>query len=271
MTRVIVIGSVNHDRIWKLDAPLISGGRLRFSERTVELGGGAFHTGCQLLELGAEVVLVSRLMADERGLWALNALMQIGFDMSRTPTHAGETVLTEILLEPNGERTIIGSSGARPPVQAGDGGLAGDAAYLNVIGLEQSLVKQLDGIPLVVSQLPLRSSTPRPADYIISSRADVGDDDLQAVWRRAIDTAGQRLKMLVLTDGPRPITLYDGVQSIRVDCDDAVEGVSFIGAGDRFGGAFLMALLDGRQAAAAAAEASRQVAGWLRRQQYAVI
>ncbi|MEZ2128143.1 MULTISPECIES: PfkB family carbohydrate kinase [unclassified Sinorhizobium] len=264
MHRIIVIGSVNHDRIWQLEDRLVPGGRLRFSGRDVHLGGGAFYTGCQLVDLGAEVALVTRLMQDEQGLSALNALDAAGFDTQHVTMLPGETMPLEILLEPNGERTILAPAGRdRTAFSAGDA-LTGDAAYINALLLDETLVGRLCDIALVVSQLPLRQATPRPADYVVTSRNDAGEEP-QLAWRRAVNLAGPRLKMLVLTDGPRPITLYGGSRSILIDPAPAVQGVSTIGAGDRFSGAFLFALLNGRDAASAAAEASRLTADWLRR------
>lgn len=264
MHRMIVIGSVNHDRIWQLDDPLIPGARLRFSAREIHLGGGGFHTGCQLLELGADVALVTSLMRDEQGLSALKALDGKGFDTLHVTMLPGETMPLEILLEPNGERTILAPGGRSRPAFSADGALAGDAAYINALLLDEALVSKLHDIPLVISQLPLRPATPRPADYIVTSRTDA-PGDLETVWQRASGIAGSRLKMLVLTDGPRRITLYDGFRPVHVDPAPAVQGISTIGAGDRFSGALLFALLSGQDAASAVAEASQSTADWLRR------
>lgn len=263
MHRTIVIGSVNHDRIWQLDDHLTPGKRLRFSARNVHLGGGGFHTGSQLLELGASVTLVSRLMQDEQGLSALKALDAAGFDTRHVAMMPGETVPLEILLEPGGERTILAPADGPRAILSVRGGLVGDAAYLNALLLDEALVSRLDKIPLVVSQLPLRPATPRPADYVVTSRIDAADD-LETVWKRAATLAGPRLKGLVLTDGPRQITLYDGRRAVRVDPAPTVRVANTIGAGDRFSGAFLFALLSGRDAASALAEASRVTADWLR-------
>ncbi|MFB9948419.1 PfkB family carbohydrate kinase [Rhizobium puerariae] len=265
MHRVIVIGSVNHDRIWHLENSLRPGGRLRFSTRETHLGGGGFHTGRQLLDLGADVALVTGLMRDEQGLAAMDTLDRMGFDTRHVAMRPGDTMPLEILLEPSGERTILAPSDRRHVALSINEALKGDAAYLNVLLLEEPLVAKLDDIPLVVSQLPLGPATPRPADYIVTSRDDA-DEEPAGVWRRAVDLAGSRLKMLVLTDGPRSITLYDGVRSIQVEPAQAVRGVSTIGAGDRFSGAFLFSLLSGRDAATAAAEASQIIADWLRGQ-----
>lgn len=263
MPRIIVIGSVNHDRIWQLDAPLARGGRIQFSSQITRLGGGAFYTGRQLLELGADVAIVSRLMQDEQGQAALKSLAAHGFDIGHIIMVAGETTPLEILLEPSGERTIIAPTGRSQPLTA-TGTLSGAGIYINAIALDESLVAQIDAQPLVVSQFPLRPATPRPADYVISSRDDV-PDDLMLAWQRAGQIAGPRLKMLVLTDGARPITLFDGLKPVEIEPTERVDTANTIGAGDRFAGSFLFALLEGRAPAAAAREASRITAEWLRR------
>lgn len=263
MPRVIVIGSVNHDRIWQLDAPLVRGGRMQFSSRTTRLGGGAYYTGQQLLELGADVALVSRLMQDEQGQATLTSLSSAGFDTDHIMMTSGETAPLEIFLEPNGERTIIAPAGRALPLTAA-GKLSSAGVYINALALDGNLVDQIDAQPLVVSQFPLKPATHRPADYVISSRDDVSDD-LTLAWRRAAEVAGRRLKMLVLTDGPRPITLFDGSGALEVEPAERVATANTIGAGDRFAGAFLFALLQGQTPAAAAWEASRITAEWLRR------
>ncbi|NLR97642.1 carbohydrate kinase [Rhizobium sp. P38BS-XIX] len=263
MPRIIVIGSVNHDRIWQLDAPLVPGGRIQFSSRTTRLGGGAFYTGQQLLQLGADVAIVSRLMRDDQGRAALQSLTTDGFDVEHIAMLPGETAPLEIFLEPNGERTIIAPAGRTQPLTA-TGKLSGAGVYINALALDQSLVDQIDAQPLVVTQFPLRPATPRPSDYVISSRNDV-PDDLAHAWQRAGQIGGSRLKMLVLTDGTRPITLFDGSQTVEVAPADRVNTTNTIGAGDRFAGSFLFALLEGKTPAAAAQDASRITAEWLRR------
>ena len=115
MRQILVIGSVNHDRIWQLESPIASGRRVRVRGKSLVLGGGGFHTGKALLELGETVALVSRLRRDELGLAALSTLNDIGFQTQHVELVDGETKPLDILLDPNGERTIL------IPVRDGDG------------------------------------------------------------------------------------------------------------------------------------------------------
>lgn len=263
MSSVIVIGHVSHDRVWLLASPLASGARITYSDRSVRLGGGGFHTGAQLARLGDDVQLVSNLMDDTFGVAALSTLQTLGFDTRHVTIRPGETPFTEILLEPNGERTILNTGRQLRPPFAANGPITANAAYLNALVLDDGLVTSLETVPLVVSQFPLRSATPRPADIVIGSRADFPGEDTHRLWDRAALIAGPRLKTLVLTDGPRPISLYDGSVLDHVTPLKKVSVPDTIGAGDCFTGIFLHGLLQGLSLAVSAEEASRRTADWL--------
>lgn len=262
MHRTIVIGSVCYDHIWLLNDSLISGGRVRYSDRRLQLGGGAYHTGRQLLDLGAEVAIVSQLRDDEMGRDVRDSLLDTGFDTTLLTIVPGETWLQDIFLEPNGERTILVSDQTVPPSLDAHLEVVADGVYINAIRLSGDLVANFDRIPLVVSQLPLRKATPRPADYVITSLSDVAGD-VSAAWEQARSICGSRLKTVVVTDGPRPITLFDGYSAEQVQLPSPVQANSTVGAGDRFAGAFIFAMLGGGSPASAALEASRITAEWL--------
>ncbi|BAB49464.1 MULTISPECIES: carbohydrate kinase family protein [Mesorhizobium] len=263
MSTVIVVGHVNHDQVWSLSAPLASGSRLTYSDRVVRLGGGGFHTGTQLAKLGNDVRLISNLMDDDHGRAALAKLQASGIDTGYVTMWTGETRFTEILLEPNGERTILNPGGQLRPPFAAPEPVSGDAAYLNALVLDDGLVASLRTIPLVISQFPLRSPSHRPADIVIGSRADFPGEDVQGIWERASRIAGPRLRTLVLTDGMRPISLYDGKALNHVTPLKQVSVPDTIGAGDCFTGIFLHGLLQGLIPELSAEQASQQTAEWL--------
>ncbi|MET2828201.1 PfkB family carbohydrate kinase [Mesorhizobium shangrilense] len=263
MSTVIVVGHVNYDQVWSLSSPLASGARITYSDRTVRLGGGGFHTGTQLARLGNDVRLVSNLRDDDHGRAALATLQASGIDVRHVTMHSGETLFTEILIEPNGERTILNTAGQlRPPFAVPDP-ISGDAAYLNALVLDDGIVASLETIPLVISQFPLRSASPRPADIVIGSRADFPEEDTHRIWERAAAIAGPRLRTLVLTDGTRPISLYDGKVLNHVTPLKQVSVQDTIGAGDCFTGIFLHGLLRGLSLKISAEQASQQTAEWL--------
>ncbi len=205
----------------------------------------------------------SNLTDDDHGRAALTTLQASGMDTGYVTMWAGETQFTEILLEPNGERTILNTdSQLRPPFVAPEP-VTGDAAYLNALVLDDGIVASLKAIPLVMSQFPLRNASPRPADIVIGSRADFPGEDTHRIWERAAAIAGPRLRTLLLTEGTRPISLYDGKVLSHVTPLKQVSVADTIGAGDCFTGIFLHGLLQGLSLEASAEQACQQTAEWL--------
>jgi sugar/nucleoside kinase (ribokinase family) len=264
VSKVIVIGHVNHDRVWTLAAPLVSGARIAYRDRRVRLGGGGFYTGSQLLRLGHQVSLVSNLSSDDYGNVAMATLQDTGFNTDNVSILPGETALTEILLDTAGERTILATGDKLRPAFVLTEAISGDAAYLNALVLHDALVASLEHIPLVVSQVPLRESTPRPADFMIGSKADFPEIEIQELWHRACGIAGARLRMLVLTDGLRPISFYEGKRVSQIAPFQTVDSTDTIGAGDTFAGSFLSGLMSDLDPQIAAERASEETADWLR-------
>ncbi|HLP66410.1 MAG TPA: carbohydrate kinase, partial [Rhizobium sp.] len=128
---IVVVGHVNHDHIWRITEPLRPGGRISFTDRVLRLGGGGYYTGRRLIEFGHRVTLVASLARDAHGLDALRELAALGFVTDHVTLTEGSTEFAEILLDPAGERTILGS--ARKAARAVElpGRVSGDAFYVN--------------------------------------------------------------------------------------------------------------------------------------------
>lgn len=261
--RVIVVGHINHDRIWRLTEPLRAGGRIAWSSRETRLGGGGYFTARRLLELGHDLALLSNLMTDGHGREALTALQAAGFDTTLITPREGETDFADILLDPTGERTILSSERRlsrsfhlEQPVEA-------DAFYVNAPKMPETILASLHQSPLVLSQFPLREAEPRPADVMIGSKADLPGMALADIWSRASTLAGPRLRHLVMTDGPAAITVVDGSVEHSVSLDRIVTVRDTIGAGDTFSGSLLHGLLQGTDVVEAAKIAGDETTAWL--------
>lgn len=264
MSRILVVAHLNHDRIWQFDRPLVAGARIPWGERAIHLGGGGFFTGSQLLALGHEVALVGSLGDDELGQSAWKQLAECGFDLTHVMWRDSKTQLTEILLEPTGERTILTprNAPARPFTLRGE--VHAQAAYINCFNPDAAIHAAFDAIPLVASQFPLSDSAVfRPADLMIGSRGDLAGLDMQALWNRSRALCGPRLRHLVITDGPNPVTVFDGQQSHPVQPAKRVAVRSTIGAGDHFSANLISAILRGLTMSEAAGTASDATARWL--------
>lgn len=264
MVRILVIAHLNHDRIWELEGPLKSGSRVSWGKRETRLGGGGYFTGSPFLALGHEVALVSSLGNDALGETARSELSELGFDMQNVLTRDSGTHITDILLEPSGERTILTPSHGPMRLFRLDGDVKADAAYINCFNPDATILRALDSMGLVASQFPLsETSVPRPADLMIGSKGDFPELDDNALWRKAQHFCGSRLKHFVMTDGTRSITIYDGQQKRIVMPTKRTVVKSTIGAGDHFSANLVSALLAGTAIDDAARNASKATADWL--------
>ena len=260
---VIVIGHINHDRIWHLNSALRPGARISWSQRRIRLGGGGYYTARRLMDLGRSVRLGASLCDDAHGRWARDFLTARHFDLSAVAVAAGETDCADVLLEPNGERTILSGEKRISRSFSIAAPIAGEAFYVNGARLCDAIVRSLDAAPLVLSQFPLGTPTPRPADVMVGSKADFPSLDLQAIWQRARAICGERLKHLALTDGPHETTLFSGTTRQDIHVNHIVSTADTIGAGDSFSAALLDRLIAGDSLETAAQRAGEATADWL--------
>ncbi|PLK72896.1 carbohydrate kinase [Rhizobium sp. TH135] len=265
--RVVVIGHINHDRIWRLTEPLRAGGRIAWSSRETRLGGGGYFTARRLLDLGHDVALLSNLMSDAHGEAALADLDAAGFDTRLIARRDGETEFADILLDPTGERTILSSERRLSRTFLLDEPVHADAFYVNAPKLPQTILASLESAPLVVSQFPLREGELRAADIMVGSKADLPGVSMADAWRRAQRLASERLTHLVMTDGPAAISIFDGRIEHTVTLDRTVSVPDTIGAGDSFSGALINALLSGADVVAASRIAGNDTTVWLERRE----
>jgi len=261
--RVVVIGHINHDRIWRLTEPLRPGGRIAWSSRETRLGGGGYFTARRLLDLGHDVALLSNLMSDAHGETALAELQAAGFDTTLISRRDGETDLADILLDPTGDRTILSSERRLSRNFLLDQPIIADAFYVNAPRLPETILASLNHAPLVVSQFPLREGEVRPADIMVGSKADLPGTPIDKVWLTARRLATERLTHLVMTDGPAAISVYDGSTETRVTLNRQVTVRDTIGAGDTFSGSLLHALLAGKDVNEASQLAGDETTAWL--------
>lgn len=262
-TSIIVIGHINHDRIWRLKAPLRSGARIAWSDRRIRLGGGGYYTARRLMDFGRPVRLVSTLCRDGHGRWAFDVLSARQYDLSHVDMSDGETDCADILLEPNGERTILSGEKRISRSFSIPAPIEGKAFYVNGARLCDNIVRSLEAAPLVLSQFPLGTPTPRPADVMVGSKADFPGLSLEEIWQTAIRICGDRLRHLALTDGPRETTVYDGRSRLDARVAHPVSTGDTTGAGDSFSAALLHALIGGQSLMQATEWASEATAAWL--------
>ncbi len=252
MARIVVVGTVGLDRVWKLDRPLRAGGRHACEGVMTRLGGGGFNTGDVLVGLGHEVTLVTNLADDEAGRWCRATLDERGFDTRFVGMAPGSTVVTEILVEPAGERTILRRAGPRPLDGLMLPSIDADGAYFNVRRLNPAAAVPLTRFPRIVSQIPMELGEVRPADVLIASRSDVPESAAAVLWRDGVAISGSRLETIVLTNGPYPVTVIERDRAVHVAAMPVISAGDTTGAGDFFAAGYMDAALAGWESSEAA-------------------
>jgi sugar/nucleoside kinase (ribokinase family) len=266
MSTLLVIGALALDRpIW-LDGPLRSGGRLR--ARTLDgalegrLGGGAANSGCALLAAGHEVLAASVLADDADGLRARALAAAAGLDVRLVVSRPGTSPRTLVLLDPAGERTIIGLDGSRPIPQPK---LAPPSGY-PPLGPDGVFVRTAyDGAAdwARMTAGPVILHWPAPtyegeADVVVVSAEDLPEQLARSPFPAAAARLGPRLGWVVVTHG-RDGAVAHGRNSVRIEARPAPANMrDATGAGD----VFAAGLLDALVASAGMGNALRHACAW---------
>jgi ribokinase len=258
MDAFLVIGAVALDRPVRLDRPLRAGGRVQ--GRSLDgalagrLGGGAANAGCALAAAGHRVLAATSLADDADGARARALAEAAGLDLRLSTVRPGPSRTTLVLIDPEGERTILGLDapggtwpavatpmehpGVRPRALFVRGPYAGAAAWAQA------------------TQGPVLLHWPAPGYDGEADIAVASDDDLAStdVFAEAAATLGPRLKWVVVTHGAGGAVAHGPEGPIaalapRAQVRDAT------GAGDVFAAGLLDALQAGAGMAAALAHA----------------
>lgn len=255
MAVILVIGAVALDRpIW-LDRPVRSGGRSRGRSQDgalgARLGGGAANAGCALRAAGHRVLVASLLADDADGAQARALAEAAGLDLGLTGVRPGTSSRTLILIDPAGERTIIGldggldgPAGTRPPI-AGPGAQADlrpDGLFIR--GAYEGAA---DWARSVAGPVVLHWPSPAyvgEADVVVASADDLPAEAAARPYDVAAARLGPRLGWVVVTHGAGgavahgPDRRIAAVAPPRTVCDAT-------GAGDVFAAGLLDALVGG--------------------------
>lgn len=245
MGHVLVVGSVNVDRIWRLDGPLRAGGRVTRGAVELRCGGGGFNTGAALLALGHRVTLAATVSTDAAGRACRDRLEAMGFDLRHLRLSEAPTDPLDILVDPAGERTIIAAATTEARRLTALPSLDVDMAYVNVRRADLLVLEALAARTRVVAQVPLEHHERRPAEALIASASDhalfAGADAFQQA--RAI--GGPALAALVLTDGAGPAQLCEARGRTGVPVPPLSAPGDTTGAGDAFAAGFIDGVLNG--------------------------
>lgn len=243
MSRMGVFGGLNLDEVLYLDGSLKPGGRMRARRREFRVGGGGANTAVALALVGHSVRLWGAVGDDDAGRRILAVLARHGVDASGVARRSGPTPCPLILIDGDGERTIIKaeqplSIRLDPPGAADLPGL--DALWVNAFtpALATPMAAAVTaGRTLVVAHLPPAPIDHWPAHVMVASGLDPRD-----VLNRAQALAGEALRWVVVTHGARGATaLHVSGERVSVGAA-AARVVDTTGAGDAFSAGLLHGL-----------------------------
>lgn len=251
MTDFLMIGALALDRPVRLSGALTPGVRMSGvslgGALAGRLGGGGANAGVALARAGHKVALIAVVAGDADGDAALAAALEAGLDTSLALRRPGRSRTTLILLDPAGERVVLGldpepvAPPRLPPPQAHE---AFDGLYVRAPypGAE---AWALACAGPVVAHWPAGAFA-GPCDVLVASADDCDAATLADPFAAGLAQVGGRLKWMVVTHGGGEVVAHDGARSVRVAPPRAVV-IDATGAGDVFAAGLLEALTAGAQ------------------------
>ncbi|MDO8802348.1 PfkB family carbohydrate kinase [Phenylobacterium sp.] len=257
MADFLVIGALALDRPVRLSGPLEPGGRLLGTSLdgalAGRLGGGAANAGVALARAGHHVAVGGVVAADADGDACLALVRAAGLDTRHVIRRDGVSRTTLILIEPGGERLVLGLDvePAKPPTlpppkpDAAFDGLYVRAPYPGAEAWAAACTGP------VVAHWPAGGFT-GPCDVLVASMDDCDAATLADPFAAGRAQVGERLSWMVLTRGGHGVTAHDGRRVLRATPRLATV-VDATGAGDCFAAGLLEALTAGADMQAALA------------------
>jgi sugar/nucleoside kinase (ribokinase family) len=270
---IVVLGDIAADILSVLHAPLARGSDAAAAVQ-VTPGGSAANVAVWLARLGCPVAFVGRVGDDLFGRWLAADLSAEGVQPALVVDPHRRTGVIQVLVEPDGERTMIPDRGANAFWSEADApeALIAQAGLLHVVGytlldaesrpgaLRAMALARKHGIPISLdpsSHAPLLAAGPG------GFRALIGDVDI---------LLPNRHEARVLTGCAEPEDALDALRAqaravvVKLDRDGCIAGagqsrvavpappldaVNATGAGDAFNAAFLARWLAGEPLKAA--------------------
>lgn len=246
MAWIVVIGTVARDEVIRLVEPVRPGAHLNGVLAGSRLGGGGANTAVTLAGAGHRVTLVSAVGRDAHADWLLRELATAGVDTSQVARINRPTTHSVVLVDPFGERTIANLGRCEedePPDRLRD--LAADAVFVRSRRRDLGpLLAEKAGTSLVVAHVPPMDPGSLPAQILVASRSDLGDEVVRNLWAHGKVVAGEGLRWFIVTGGPIGAQAISPDQTLEARAE-TVEPVDTTGAGDAFAAGLVHALVKG--------------------------
>jgi ribokinase len=249
MGDVAVFGTAVADVVLRVAAFPRPGDQIRAEPLGWRLGGGSANVACGLAAAAHSVELIGPVGADSMADELLAELERRGVHTPHCIRMGGVSPRALILLDANGERTILILGGERwpEPLPLPDLPEAGDVSCVYVESYELFPTSIGDRFPdaLLIATPPAAGRSTWPADIIVGSERQYPADGLVTPYESARAVAGARLKWVVVTRGAHGAEAYGPDRCYHVTGRTARQ-LDATGAGDAFAAGLIAALLAGR-------------------------
>jgi ribokinase len=247
VARIVVVGSVAQDDVVSLRRPLARGSHLDATARKLRLGGGGANTAIPLGHAGHDVALLAPVGADPVAEWLVGKLESAGIDVSGIARVPGDSTRSLVLVEPDGERTIVNLHRCRetgPPRRLAT--LESDVVYVRSRDLDLGdLLAEAATRCLVVAHVPPLAAGSRPAHVLVGSESDLPPAFVADPWEAGRAIGGETLRLVVITRGPRGAEAFGPSERVAVPAP-VVPVVDTTAAGDVFAAGLVHGLALGR-------------------------
>ena len=193
------------------------GRHLDAAGRKLRLGGGGANTAIPLRHAGHDVTLVAPVGADAVAEWLLAKLQAAGIDVSAVARVAGDSTRSLVLVDPGGERTIVNLHRCReagPP-----GGSPRSRRTPSTCAAATSTCRAPRGgggpQPRGRPRAAARGGARGPPTSSSGSESDLPPAFLADPWAAGREIAGEALRLVVVTRGPRGAEAFGATEPSR--------------------------------------------------------
>ncbi len=261
MPEILVVGSLNADLVVRAPRFPQPGETISGEDLQVIPGGKGANQAVAAARHGAQVSMLGRVGNDGFGDFLLDNLKENNVDISRIRRDDASTGTATIIVDSNGQNSIVLSAGANGNVSVGDVDQASFADHkLLLLQLEIPTPTVLaatrrareHGLSVILNPAPAKELPDElisMVDYLIPNETELGlltgmdvkDPSSTELAARSLLARG--VKNVIVTLGSRGALIVNREASIQVDTY-AVDVVDTTAAGDAFIGGFAYKLLE---------------------------